>query len=99
MAVRRSWSGRFSCPKWTPYTRLCRRKLSIVNAVEGATMEIAFGKLMDRGTSAQWVQLTAHVLRARATSDCCAANQQLEAAVEREPHGPVSPAYRLWVAD
>jgi tetratricopeptide (TPR) repeat protein len=62
-------------------------------------MEIAFGKLMDRDTSAQWVQLAAHVLRARATPDCCAANQQLEAAAEREPHAPVSPAYRLWVAD
>jgi Peptidase family M23 len=62
-------------------------------------MEIPFDKLMDRRTHDQWVQLATHVLRARSAPNCCAANESLEIAAESEPHAPVSPAYRLWIAD
>jgi hypothetical protein len=62
-------------------------------------MEIPVGTLMDRRTRDEWVQLTTHVLRARSAFNSCIANQRLEAAAEREPQAPVSPGYRLWIAD
>jgi hypothetical protein len=62
-------------------------------------MEIPFGALMDRRTHDEWVQLTTHVLRARSAFNSCIANQRVEAAAAREPQAPVSPGYRLWIAD
>src|SRR5262245_47965956 len=62
-------------------------------------MEVPFDKLIDRQTHEQWVQLATQVLRARSTPNSCAANESLESAAEREPQAPVSPAYRLWIAD
>ncbi len=62
-------------------------------------MDFPFAKLMDRRTHQEWVQLSTHVLRARAMPNCCAANAKLEVAAQREPDSPVSPAYHLWIAD
>ena len=62
-------------------------------------MVIAVGTLMDRRTHDQWVQLASQVLRARSVPNCSVANESLEVAAEREAQSPVSPAYRLWIAD
>ncbi|HEY3178136.1 MAG TPA: M23 family metallopeptidase [Casimicrobiaceae bacterium] len=62
-------------------------------------MDIPYGNLMDRRTRDQWVQLTTHVLRARSAPSSCTVNQSIETAADHEPHAPVSPAYRLWIAD
>src|SRR5262245_34954256 len=62
-------------------------------------MVFPFGTEIDRRTHDQWVQLKMHVLRARSAPSCCSTNESLEATAEREPDSPVSPAYRLWIAD
>ena len=56
-------------------------------------------KPMDKPIHDQWVQLAIQVVRARSSPNCCTSNESLEIAAESEPHGPVSPAYRLWMAD
>src|SRR5581483_7978715 len=62
-------------------------------------MVSAVGTLMDKRTHEEWVQLATHVLRARSAPDCCVSNERLDVAAERDIQSPVSPAYRLWVAD
>ena len=62
-------------------------------------MSIPYGKLMDHRTRDQWVRLTAQVLQARAKPNSSVANKDLEAAAERDPHAPVAPAFKLWIAD
>jgi hypothetical protein len=62
-------------------------------------MVIAVSALMDRRTHEEWVQLATHVLRARSAPNCCVSNERLDVAAERDIQAPVSPAYRLWVAD
>src|SRR5262245_41124171 len=62
-------------------------------------MVFPFGTEIDRRTHDQWVQLKMHVLRARSAPNCCSTDESLEATAEREPDSPVSPAYRLWIAD
>lgn len=45
-------------------------------------MEMSFVKLMDERTHNEWVQLATHVLLARSTPNCSAANDKLEPAAE-----------------
>jgi len=62
-------------------------------------MVFPFDPLMDRRTHDEWVQLATYVLRARSVPHCCAANDRLEVAAERDTQSPLSPAFRLWIAD
>jgi murein DD-endopeptidase MepM/ murein hydrolase activator NlpD len=54
--------------------------------------------LNDRGAH-EWRQLSAEVVRARTGASFSRVNVTIEAAAEREPQSPASPAYRLWIAD
>ena len=54
---------------------------------------------LDETSAHEWRQLSGQVLRSRGESGCAKTNVTLEAAAEREPQSPATPAYRLWMAD
>jgi hypothetical protein len=54
---------------------------------------------LDLKATHEWLQLAAQTVRARSEPSCSSVNVTLEAAAEREPQSPTTPAYRLWTAD
>ena len=54
---------------------------------------------LDEKSAYEWHQLSDQVLRSRRQAGCARTNVTLEAAAEREPQSPATPAYRLWMAD
>lgn len=54
---------------------------------------------LDAKATHEWMQLAAQTVRAKLERWCSNVNVTLEAAAEREPHSPATPAYRLWMAD
>ncbi|HEX2473940.1 MAG TPA: peptidoglycan DD-metalloendopeptidase family protein, partial [Lacipirellulaceae bacterium] len=54
---------------------------------------------LDDKSAHEWRQLAAQVLSSRSEPVCSRTNVTLEAAAEREPQSPATPAYRLWLAD
>jgi murein DD-endopeptidase MepM/ murein hydrolase activator NlpD len=55
-------------------------------------------KSLDEKSTHEWRQLSGQVLRSRREAGCARTNVTLEAAAEREPQSPATPAYRLWMA-
>jgi hypothetical protein len=54
---------------------------------------------LDEKSAHEWQQLSGQVLRSRDEAGCARTNVTLEAAAQREPQSPATPAYRLWMAD
>lgn len=54
---------------------------------------------LDEKSAHEWRQLSGQVLRSRCEAGCARTNVTLEAATDREPQSPATPAYRLWMAD
>src|SRR5262245_55455230 len=54
---------------------------------------------LDPKTREEWLRLSGHTVLAIAAASPCQANEALSAAALEEPHSPLAPAYRLWMAD
>jgi murein DD-endopeptidase MepM/ murein hydrolase activator NlpD len=54
---------------------------------------------LDIKATHEWLQLAAQTVRAQSEPSYSSVNVTLEAAAEREPQSPATPAYRLWTAD
>jgi hypothetical protein len=54
---------------------------------------------LDQKTREEWVKMSTRAVAANVGPWPCRFNKELGAAAQSEPHSPLAPAYRLWMAD